>query len=99
MAISRRKFLFWGLALAAGTTYLGSHLLRAKPRFKGLRSDFPEKFKKLGFEVYGHVNLEGDREVLIIAERHNEADIRAQESSFIDFLIEQYGADSLGLEG
>ncbi len=71
-----------------------------KPSLEELaRQGLPQEFREMGFTMGEYVNRDSDRELIIIGENHKAKDLKKKEREFINFLIEKYQADSLGLEG
>ncbi len=100
MSLSRRMFLMGCAGLGAG--FLLKHCAGnvRKPDFQNLDEEhLPQEFSKMGFQIGKYNDKKTDRQLLIIGEDHEVVGTQKDESKFIDFLIDHYDADSLGLEG
>ena len=103
LKMPRRKFLG---SLVLGATLLFPHYLNAEeskttaPSFLSLKqTGLPKEFKEKGFEIERDWNMNYNKELFIIGENHEYPNIIDLESKLIDYLIREYKADSLGLEG
>lgn len=101
--INRRSFcvLSAALALGAGSLFFRpNNTVTDYSSFRALAQEgLPSRFVAQGFKLGKYTNKGTAEEVLIIAENHRAPRLREREAEFIDFLIEKYHADSLGLEG
>ncbi|VVB78164.1 Uncharacterised protein [uncultured archaeon] len=99
--LSRRNFL-GAVALGASLlfpSYLPAQEQRAPSFFSLKATGLPREFKEKGFEIAGDWNMNYGRELFIIGENHLYPNILDLESKLIDYLVREYKADSIGIEG
>ncbi len=98
----RREFLngLAGIVLTGALALPGfSAEPKTKPALETLaKQGLPEEFKRMGFTLGEYAKRDSDREIIILAEKHDAKNLDVKKRKIIKFLINEYKADSVGAE-